>query len=474
MLIVVSAAAALVPLLPHRSNLAPSFRVHSIKCVAAGAYSSDEWSPSRARDEEETEDDGDSSTRWLRIAGCDVLPPPPGAACSGVVHFVGGALVGSAPQQAYGTFLEGISDDAKVCIVATPCTGLDTGLDHWQAASEVMLRWCAARSDVDKMLQARSLPALDALPVIGCGHSLGAKLLLLLGSDAGMADALGPRCANALVCFNNYSARQSVPMLDQAVQLGQDSGPLGELARFSAQAGGGQAAAAARVGATLGSVSSAGLKSAARAVGTGDLADTINAGMGALGLGGLGKGATSDALADGLESLAGGLGDFGRTVGAAGETIGERAAGVGSSSADTLKLDDEFTPGPAETDRVVSGRYAVGRNLLVRFSEDTIDQSSGLARLLKARFTDDVTGIGGRLDFKSLGGTHVTPNAPRLPSEAEIDRLLASVGGGGALADAVAGIRDVAFKASREREVASEVVADFVRRETRKAADEAR
>ena len=44
------------------------------------------------------------------------------------------------PRASYGAFLEGLSDGANVCIVATPCTGLETGLDHWQAASEVMLR----------------------------------------------------------------------------------------------------------------------------------------------------------------------------------------------------------------------------------------------------------------------------------------------------------------------------------------------
>ena len=458
-----SAATTLLLCPPPSARLRPEL----IRCAAAaGAYSSDDWDPASWSEEERAEGDGQTSERWLRIAGCDVLPPPPGAACAGVVHFVGGALVGSAPRQAYGAFLERVSDDANCCVVATPCTGLDTGLDHWQAASEVMLRWCAAGSEIDAMLEERSHPKLAAMPVIGCGHSLGAKLLLLLGSDAGMAEALGPRCANALLCFNNYSAKRSVPMLEQAVQLGQSDGPLGELARFSAQAGGAQAEVLGKVGETLGSASSAGLKSAARAVGSGGLADTINAGIGALGLGGLAGGLSSEGLAGGLEDLAGGLKDIGKRVG----TAGQQAAGFAASpDIDSFPLDAEFTPDPAETDRVVSARYAVGRNLLVRFADDTIDQSSPLARLLKARFTDDVTGIGGRLDFKALDGTHVTPNAPRLPSEAEIDRMLASVGAA-ALGDAVASIRDVAFKAARERDAASDAVAEFVRRETRKAA----
>ena len=64
----------------------------------------------------------------------------------------------------------------------------------------------------------------------------------------------------------------------------------------------------------------------------------------------------------------------------------------------------------------------------------------------------------------------MTPNAPRLPSEAELDDLLRNVGGAG-LADAVAGVRDVASRAAEERAAASDAVADFVRRETRRAAD---
>jgi hypothetical protein len=137
-----------------------------------------------------------------------------------------------------------------------------------------------------------------------------------------------------------------------------------------------------------------------------------------------------------------------------------------------VALDDEFTPSPAETDAILSARYAVGRNLLVRFASDEIDQSSGLARLLQARFTDEQTGIGGRLDFKRLEGNHATPNAPRLPTAAELEATLASLGGPAAaagLADAVGAVRDVAAKADDERAAASEAVADFCRREAGRA-----
>ena len=108
--------------------------------------------------------------------------------------------------------------------------------------------------------------------------------------------------------------------------------------------------------------------------------------------------------------------------------------------------------------------YAVSRNLLVRFAADDIDQSSALAGLLKARFTDSETGIGGRLEFKKLDGNHVTPNTP--VSLALLDTLdwglLEQMG----LADGAGGLVDAAAEAAR----ASEVVGEFARREARRAA----
>ena len=44
----------------------------------------------------------------------------------------------------------------------------------------------------------------------------------------------------------------------------------------------------------------------------------------------------------------------------------------------------------------------------------TTDQSMALAQLLKSRFTDPETGRGGRLEFRRLEGSHITPNTPAL------------------------------------------------------------
>ena len=454
------------------------------RCVA-GTYSSDDWDGAswREKKEEDAEKQDEYDRRWLRLKECDVLMPPIGMPCAGIVHFVGGAFVGTAPKQSYSAFLEDLSDGADVCIVATPVAGL-TGLDHYAAANEVMLRWCSVASEVHSALDTRAslltkasgggLPSCAAasLPVIGVGHSLGAKLLILLGSDPNLSDLVGPRCANALVAYNSYSAKQSVPMLEQAVaaaSAAQASG-LG-----SAVAPG--VAGLSGVGESLSASASQGLRALGKTVGDSNVAGSIDQSVDALanGLGGLlgnmgvgmGGGAkaggigggSAETLASGLNQAAQVLNDLGGGLGEAGRRASRRLDGV-----DEL-ADDEFTPSPEDTAELVLTKYAVGRNLLVRFVDDTIDQSQSLAQLFKRRFTDDVTGIGGRIDFKRTDGTHVTPNTPRV--SAYLDNIDIGMAEQLGVADAARSLASTEF----EREAASELIADFARRELKRAAD---
>jgi hypothetical protein len=62
----------------------------------------------------------------------------------------------------------------------------------------------------------------------------------------------------------------------------------------------------------------------------------------------------------------------------------------------------EFTPSPLETNKLVQNRYNVRRNLLIKFTNDTIDQSALLNNLLQKRFAEMVTA-------QTLQGTHTTP-----------------------------------------------------------------
>ena len=62
----------------------------------------------------------------------------------------------------------------------------------------------------------------------------------------------------------------------------------------------------------------------------------------------------------------------------------------------------EFTPSPLETNDLVREKYTIRRNLLIKFTNDTIDQSAALAQVLQQRFPNMVTA-------QTLPGTHTTP-----------------------------------------------------------------
>jgi Protein of unknown function (DUF1350) len=70
-------------------------------------------------------------------------------------------------------------------------------------------------------------------------------------------------------------------------------------------------------------------------------------------------------------------------------------------------LEVEFTPSPIETERLIAEQYSVRRNLLIRFTQDEIDQTKQLQTLLHPRFPDLTT-------IRTLTGTHLTPLGPDL------------------------------------------------------------
>ncbi len=65
-------------------------------------------------------------------------------------------------------------------------------------------------------------------------------------------------------------------------------------------------------------------------------------------------------------------------------------------------LQVEFTPSPQQTKLIIQENYQVRRNLLIKFSNDTIDQSSALNKVLKNMFPNMIS-------LQTLPGTHVTP-----------------------------------------------------------------
>lgn len=214
---------------------------------------------------------------WQELSGNWVLMPPRPIA---IVHFLGGAFVATAPQVTYRRFLERLALQGYG-IIATPFINT---FDH-QAIAQTVLR------NFDRAMEHLYETTLRKryLPIYGVGHSLGCKLHLLIGS-------LFPveRAGNVLISFNNYAARDAVPLVEQVSSM---------LKQFS------------------------------------------------------------------------------------------------------TPFTAEFTPSPVETNRMIAQNYRVRRNLLVKFTNDTIDQTTALTELLRTRFPDMVVA-------QTLSGTHLTPLGP--------------------------------------------------------------
>jgi hypothetical protein len=204
---------------------------------------------------------------WKEISGNWVLVPRNPI---GIIHFLGGAFVATVPHLTYRWLLEQLASKGYV-IIATPFVNT---IDHTAIAKSVELNFERA---LERLYDSSDLRK-RYLPIYGLGHSMGCKLHLLIGS-------LSPveRAGNILISFNNYAARDAIPLMEQ------------------------------------------------------------------LNVGGL-----------------------------------------------------EFVPSPLQTNKLVEEQYTVRRNLLIKFTNDTLDQSSALTKLLQQRFPEMVT-------VHTLSGSHTTP-----------------------------------------------------------------
>lgn len=215
---------------------------------------------------------------WQEISGNWVLIPPRPTA---IIHFLGGAFVASAPQVTYRRLLERLAAEGYA-IFATPFVNT---FDH-QAIAQTVLR------NFDRALYTVHETAFKGryLPIYGLGHSMGCKLHLLIGSQFEVE-----RAGNVLMSFNNFAAREAVPLVEQvAAMFTQFAVPPPNL---------------------------------------------------------------------------------------------------------------EFTPSPAETNAIIEAGYRVRRNLLVQFTNDTLDQTREMAAVLEGRFP-------GLVARQTLSGTHLTPLGP--------------------------------------------------------------
>ena len=111
----------------------------------------------------------------------------------------------AAPHITYRLLLEDLGKQGYATI-ATPFINT---FDHRSIASEVYNSF----EDTLELLQKRRYLPTSSLPVYGMGHSMGSKLHLLIGSIYDVK-----RSGNILISFNNFSARDAVPLMGQMPQ----------------------------------------------------------------------------------------------------------------------------------------------------------------------------------------------------------------------------------------------------------------
>lgn len=137
---------------------------------------------------------------WQEISGGWVYLP--NREIKGIIHFLGGAFVATAPQISYRYFLEQVGREGYG-IVATPF--LNT-FDHFAIAREVLNRF---ETILERLHRSNSLGE-GYFPIYGIGHSMGCKLHLIIGS---LFDV--ERAGNILISFNNYPASRAIPFADR-------------------------------------------------------------------------------------------------------------------------------------------------------------------------------------------------------------------------------------------------------------------
>eukprot|EP00891_Asterochloris_glomerata_P001003 jgi/Astpho2/1003/e_gw1.00016.119.1_t len=147
---------------------------------------------------------------WQEVQGNWVLRPlagPPKA----VVHFLGGAFVGAAPQLTYRLFLETLAARG-ILVIATP---FSTSFDHLAIADEIHYKFQMA-------MAALQGEGISDLPLFGLGHSMGALQHLIVSSRY-----VSSRQGNMLMSFNNKPATESIPFFSPFIAPGARAfGPI--------------------------------------------------------------------------------------------------------------------------------------------------------------------------------------------------------------------------------------------------------
>jgi len=145
---------------------------------------------------------------WQEVSGNWFLVPERPRA---IVHFLGGAFVAAAPHLTYRWLLEALYAEGYA-VIATPFVNT---FDHSAIAQEVLITFQQGLTVLTKQR-----PELSELPIYGVGHSMGCKVHLLIGAMHSVE-----RLGNIFISFNNYPARRSIPLLEQALEQAKQFAP---------------------------------------------------------------------------------------------------------------------------------------------------------------------------------------------------------------------------------------------------------
>lgn len=137
--------------------------------------------------------------QWEEMHGNYVLKPPNDTQPRALIHFLGGAIVGAAPDVSYRYILEQLAERGFL-IVATPYI---LSFDHIATCDDIIGRFERIAPSLARQF--------GPVPVVGVGHSCGALLQLLITTL--FPDT--PRAANALLSYNNKSVKDAVPFFDE-------------------------------------------------------------------------------------------------------------------------------------------------------------------------------------------------------------------------------------------------------------------
>jgi hypothetical protein len=145
----------------------------------------------------------DAGTAWV------LLPPASVARPTAILHFCGGTFMGSAPHIWYRQLLQDLVRHTSCAVVATsiPVTLQSSPLNHVQLAKKIQRQFHVAYQNI---LQDEYGDDLQ-VPICGLGHSLGARLLVVLIT-------LNPKHqfkSCILISFTNFGAAAGIPGISQ-------------------------------------------------------------------------------------------------------------------------------------------------------------------------------------------------------------------------------------------------------------------